>query len=395
VADRQSQREFIVFTAAVTALGAISIDVMLPAFADVRAAYELIESRTALIVTMYLLGTGIGQFVYGPLADRFGRVPTLRIGLTIYIVASFITTIAPTFFVMLVSRFIWGLGAAGARVITVAIVRDRYSGNEMARIMAGIMALFFMVPAVAPLLGRVVLLGFGWRATFAVGGIMAIGIFAWSFRLSESLNPDDRRAIDLKAIWGSAKEVWATKSTRGYGLALMFGFGAFFPFLGSSERIIGDLYGRPAQFAWWFSLISIIQGAVSITMMRILRTVPAQRLLTVALTLDLSVAVIFVTWSLASDGLPPFAAFFIMLTVMVSGNAVMISVLNSLAMEHVGRLAGTAAAVLGTLTFIGGSFLAAITDRLITDNVTPFATGFLVGISAAVVTILWTRRVTA
>ena len=395
MADRQSQREFIAFTAAVTALGAISIDVMLPAFADVRAAYGLIESRTALIVTMYLLGTGIGQFVYGPLADRFGRVPTLRIGLTIFIVASFITTIAPTFFVMLVSRFIWGLGGAGARVISVAIVRDRYSGNEMARIMAGIMALFFMVPAVAPLLGRAVLLGFNWRATFAVGGIMAVGIFAWSFRLSESLNPDDRRAIDLKAIWESTKEVWATKSARGYGLALMFGFGAFFPFLGSSERIIGDLYGRPAQFAWWFGLISIIQGAVSITMMRILRTVPAQRLLTVALTLDLSVAAMFVTWSLASDGLPPFAAFFIMLTVMVSVNALMISVLNSLAMEHVGRLAGTAAAVLGTLTFIGGSFLAAITDRLITNNITPFATGFLVGISAAVVTILWTRRVTA
>ena len=162
--------------AAASATVAISIDAMLPAFGDVREYLGLPSdsSSVALIVTVFFAGLGVGQFVYGPLADRFGRKPVFMAGLVLYIVAGFTTTLATSLGWMLVGRFFWGLGAAGPRIVSQALLRDRFRGDALARAMAIIVTVFLIVPTLAPVLGQALLQLGSWRYTFAVGPVFGV-----------------------------------------------------------------------------------------------------------------------------------------------------------------------------------------------------------------------------
>jgi len=199
VKERQSRGEFLGLMAAASATVAIAIDAMLPAFADVRQHFGLAatSSSSAMIVTVFMAGVGVGQLVYGTLADRFGRKPVFMAGLLLYVFAGFATALAPTLGTMLAGRFLWGLGAAGPRIVSQAMLRDRFRGDVLARAMAIVLTVFLVVPTLAPLLGQAVLQLGSWRYTFAIGPILATVVVLWSTRVSESLQASMRRPLDL------------------------------------------------------------------------------------------------------------------------------------------------------------------------------------------------------
>ena len=188
---RQGMREFLALMAAASATVAIAIDAMLPAFGTLRDYLGLASdsSSVALVVTFFMAGIGVGQLIYGPLADRFGRKPVFLAGLVAYTVAGLTATVATSLGGLLVARFFWGLGAAGPRVVAQAILRDRLRGDALARAMAVILAIFMIVPTLAPMIGQALLQLGSWRYTFAVGPVFGILVMLWSTRLEETLDP--------------------------------------------------------------------------------------------------------------------------------------------------------------------------------------------------------------
>ena len=170
------EREFVLFIAMVSAMSALAIDILLPAFEDMRPAFGLDEDSTqlSLTVTLFLMGAGVGNLFYGPIADAVGRKPTLAGSMTLYGVAALAAALAPSLGVLYASRFVWGFASAGSRTMTQAIVRDRFAGTAMARVMTLVQTAFFLAPIIAPVLGKVLVEVGSWRWVLASGVVTAL-----------------------------------------------------------------------------------------------------------------------------------------------------------------------------------------------------------------------------
>lgn len=385
--------EFLALMAAATSVTAIAVDTMLPAFGQVREHFGLeTASDTALIITVFILGLGFGQLAYGPLSDRFGRKPVIRAGLTLYMVAGLATTIAPTFELLLIGRFVWGLGSAGPRIVTQAILRDRFQGDALSRALAVMFTIFLIVPSAAPLIGQLVLVLGSWRYTFAVGPVFAGIVFIWLNRLDETLAAEDRRSIAPRELWEALVTVVKTPMSVGNIVALTALSAAFLPYLSSSERIFDLIYGRGAEFFFWFSLNAALLAAFTLGSGWVVARIGSNRTATTSLLALLGVSGVFLALSLAAAGVPGFALFYVMTTLMVGFNVAARPTLTSQALEEVGHIAGTAASLIGATTLVLGSVLSAVIDRLIGDTITPFVAGFVVAALVGLVTNGWARR---
>ncbi|MCP4305849.1 MAG: multidrug effflux MFS transporter [bacterium] len=386
-----STRHFIALISMVMALAALGIDLMLPAFDAIREQFNLgaESNRVAQVVTAFLLGMALAQFFYGPLSDRFGRKPILYLGFGIYIAGAIGSAIAPTFEVILISRFIWGIGAAGSRVVSVSIVRDRYSGEEMARAMSFIMAVFIMVPILAPSIGAALITAMSWRAAFGFGAVMAVGMALWTRVLPESLDEADRRPINISAIASATREVVTNRQTLGYTLARAATFGAFSSYLASSERIFGDIYGYPDQFPLIFGAIAAMMGVAILINAKLVGTIGARRTVHLFLILYLLAAIVFWVVTAAADGKPDFWVFMLGLAVLAGMHALLIPNFNTIAMWPMGHIAGTASGVIGTIPVAGGALIGAFIDRQYTDSVTPLVVSFAILASLALLAIIW------
>jgi MFS transporter, DHA1 family, multidrug resistance protein len=216
------QAEFTSLLALSMALAALGIDLMLPAFGAMRADLGLPADSTAIsaVVTAYFLGLAAGQVVYGPLADRFGRRPILYLGYGVYALGALAATLSPTLSVLVASRFVWGLGAAGPRVITLAAIRDTFEGEQMSRAMSFVMAVFILVPVIAPTVGAAIVAVVSWRWLFALC-IAAVALVAlWAIRMPETLRHEDQLDLSLRRIGRAAREVVSHRETIGYTFAL-------------------------------------------------------------------------------------------------------------------------------------------------------------------------------
>ena len=393
--DRQSRGEFLALMAAASATIAIAIDAMLPAFAAVREQFGLAttSSDAALIITFFMVGVGVGQFVYGPLADRFGRKPVFMAGLALYVVAGFATAFAPSLGVLLGGRFLWGLGAAGPRVVAQAMLRDRFKGDPLARALAIILTIFLIVPTIAPVLGQLILQLGSWRYTFAVGPFFGLVVGLWSTRVTETLDESNRRDLDFRSIARSTLEVMRTPSALGNTFALFAMTAAFLPYLGSSERMYGEIYGRGNQFFAWFALTSVAMAGFTLTTSRIVTRLGTRRTTMSVLVLLVGVAAVNVVVTHRANGVPGFVFFVIATVLLVSLNTALTPLLTSRALDDVGHIAGTAASTIGGITLIGGSLLSPIVDGAIAGSVTPFAVAHLVfGAIALTATMLTDKR---
>jgi DHA1 family bicyclomycin/chloramphenicol resistance-like MFS transporter len=378
----------------IMAMGALSIDVMLPAFSEMRAAFGLSPENTevAQVVTVFLLGMALAQFFYGPLADRYGRKPVLYGGILIYGVGALGATLAPTLPLVLAARFVWGIGAAGPRVVTVSIVRDRYSGEEMSRAMSYIMAIFIMVPIVAPTIGAGLIAIGPWRTVFAFGIGIAVLVAAWARVLPETLHPEYRRPIDAAAIAAAVKETLTNRQTIGYTMAMTMTFGVFTSYLASSERVFGEIYDRADQFPAIFGGIAAAMGIAMLLNAGLVRRVGTRRMVHGALLGYLGGGGALLAVTTAGSGVPTFWAFLVLLALTLACHALLIPNFNTIAMLPMDRIAGTASAVIGTVSLAGGALLGSFLDRLYAATVAPLAAGFVGYGIAALGFVLWAER---
>lgn len=380
--------------AMIMAVGALAIDIMLPTFGAVRTEYGLGADSTApaAIVTFFFLGLAAAQVFFGPLADRFGRKPVLYAGLALYVVSALAATLAPTFEMVLISRFVWGVGAAAPRVVALSVVRDSYRGEAMARTMSIIMSIFVLVPVVAPSIGAAILSVATWRWVFGTCALAAVLLGLWARRLPETLAPENRLPLRFDSIRAAGQTVVTNRQTVGYMMAMTFLFGVFMSYLASSELIISDVFDRAEQFPYVFGGLAALMGAAMLVNAGVVARIGLRRMVHGVMVGYVMGSVALVVVAVVSGGVPDFWIFVVVLAVTLSMHAFLIPNFNTLAMNPMGQVAGTAAAVIGTVSTALGAGLGAILDRLYDGTVLPFSLGFLAYGLVAAAFVVWVER---
>lgn len=385
-ADREEHAViFRVFAAMAMAASALSIDSILPAFSRIRAELHLApgSSATAGLITAFFLGLAVGQIPVGLAADRFGRRPLLIASCAVYLVGVAGMAVSSALPAMMAARFVWGLGAAGLRVGAMAMVRDRFVGARMAREMAFVMAVFLIVPVFAPSLGAAVIHLFAWRAVLALSGAFGVLLGVWTFMIPETLDPARRQPLRLGQVVAASKAIVASRAALRYSLLLTAVFGVFSSYLASSERIVDDVFHRKSMFPYLFGFVGVAMGVASILVGRNVERVGLVRVIRLAITAYLVSAIAVLALVLWGDGRPPFWAYWLMLTLVLILHNVVFANVNSAAMVPVGHVAGTASAVVGTLSTAVGAGVGALIDHAYDGTVRPLALAFVAAGAAA------------
>ena len=236
--------EFVIVIASIMALNPIAMDMMLPALPNIASAFHItVANRPQMVLSIFLLGFGVGQFVMGPLSDRFGRRPVLLGGMALYCVASLLAIAAPSFETLLLARALQGLGTSATRVIATAIVRDCYAGRRMASVVSLAMMVFIAVPVVAPSFGQAVLLLTQWRGIFIVLMLYGVVAFVWSaLRMPETLPEERRKSLAIGEVLGAYRQTVSNRQTLGYALVAGGVQGSLFAFVFSSQQIFTEIY---------------------------------------------------------------------------------------------------------------------------------------------------------
>ncbi|MDP7068271.1 MAG: MFS transporter [Acidimicrobiales bacterium] len=386
----QGEREFIVFTALLTTSIALSIDMLLPAFAELRSSFgmEPTSNLPGLTITCIFVGMAIGMPIYGPLADTYGRLPILRVGIALFTLGALGSTVAPNLGVLLASRILWGIGCAAPRTISQAMIRDKFEGDDMARVMAIVQTVFFAGPVLAPIIGDLLLrIGGTWRLTMLFGLVIAIVMWLWSFRISESLQTANRRDLSFATTRQGIRIVFGNRITIGYALTLMFSGGAFYSFLSSSELIMSEIFSRPGWFVPFFSITMCVMAAVALTGSRVVGRIGARRLGHSALGFQLGVSLLMLILAISTNGVPPVGLWMVLMSSQIAAMVLMMPNMTTLALQPMGALAGTAASTIGFITLALGALLGAVIDRQIASTVTPLAVGYFVYTAVAVLVV--------
>ena len=387
----KDEREFIAFAALLTSAIALSIDMLLPAFAELRSTFgmEPTSNLPGLTITCIFVGMAIGMPIYGPLADTFGRLPILRIGIALFALGALGATLAPNLGFLLASRVLWGIGCAAPRTISQAMIRDKFEGDDMARVMAIVQTVFFAGPGLAPVIGDLLLRSGGtWRLTMLFGLVIAVVMWLWSFRVAESLQASNRRELSFATTRQGIRIVFGNRITIGYALTLLFSGGAFYSFLSSSELIVSEIFDRPSWFVPYFSITMCVMAAVALTGSRVVGRVGARRLGHSALGFQLAVSLLMLIVALATNGVPPVGMWMVLMSAQIAAMVVMMPNMTTLALEPMGPLAGTAAATIGFITLALGAILGAASDRQIATTVTPLAIGYFAYTTVAVLVVM-------
>ncbi len=383
--------EFVALMAILTSLAAMSIDGILPALPEIGKSLGVQrENDNQLILTLFFLGMAFGQMIYGPLSDSIGRKPANYIGLGLYMSGALMALAATNFPVMLIGRVMQGIGAAGPRIITVAIIRDQYQGRAMARVMSFVTTVFIMVPIVAPLVGQTILLVAHWRAIFGLYlGLAIIASIWFTLRQPETLAPDRRLPFSVARPAAAIREIFANRLAFGYTITMGLVFGGFIGYLSSAQQIFQEIYGLGKLFPLYFGALAISIGGASFLNGSLVMRYGMRLLSRVALRTFSGFSLIFLIISVIMAGQPPlwslmtyfFLSFFCV--GMLFGN------LSALAMETLGHIAGIGAAVIGSLSTLISLFLGTLIGQSYNGTIIPIVSGFAILSITALMVIPW------
>ncbi len=372
------KQEFIAMMAMLMALNALAIDIMLPALQEIGADLQVADvNERQFIVSSYLFGFGFAQLLYGPISDRFGRRAPMIFGLSVYILCSLLIVIVPSFGMLLMLRFIQGAGAASTRVITVSIVRDVFGGRSMAEVMSLIMMVFMIVPIIAPGTGQLIMLGGNWHLIFLFIAIMAGMILAWmTLRLPETLAKEDVRPLTLSSILGGFRIVLTNRVALCYTISATFIFGALFGFINSAQQIYVGIYGLGPWFPVAFAAVAAFMSLASFINARLVGRFGMRKLSHGSLLGFILVTFVWLLVQVLSTEPMPFLLFLSFFALAMFQFGWIGANFNSLAMEPLGHVAGTASAVLGFMSTIGGAAIGAVIGQAFNGTALPMVAGF-------------------
>jgi MFS transporter, DHA1 family, multidrug resistance protein len=390
-------RGFVALMASCMALGALAVDVVIPAFADIRTEYGFAPESTepSRMITVFFVGLALGQIFYGPLSDRFGRKPLIYAGLVLYIGGAVVSSFVPTFSALLVCRFVWGFGAAGPRSLTIAMVRDSMHGEQMARVMSHIMAVFLLVPVLAPSIGTGLLAVGPWQLVLWVPATFAMIVGLWLTRLPETLPVARRRSISPAALGQALRAVVSTRETRSFLVAVTFLFAMLAAFLGSVELIVDDVYDRRELFPLLVGFVGSCLAGATVLSGRLVGRIGLRHLVRAGGVYGVITSVSLLVLAATFSGHPPLWAFILSVGIMLPTVAVLVPNCSTAAVAPLAHVAGMAAAVLGTISTGGGALVGSVVDANFDGTVLPYAIASFVCAVIAALAILSAGRTNA
>lgn len=384
--------EFVALIAAMMALTALGIDSMLPALPAIAAALDVVDPNARqFVITAFMIGFAVAMLVYGPATDRFGRRPVLVVALLGYVVTNLLAAVSGSFALLLAARFASGAMVAGARTVTVALVRDCYSGRAMARVMSLAFIVFMAAPVLAPTFGQLILLFASWRWIFGGIALVTAVILVWFLtRMPETLAEEDRRPLRLGAIVYGANRVARDRYALGYTLAATMLQGALFGFIGSIQQIVFDVFKVPNLLALVFASVAGTMAIGSFLNSRIVMKLGTRLISHTALLGFILFAAIHL--AIALTGVETLANFIVVQALMMACFGLATSNFSAMAMENMGDIAGTAASVQGFISTLGAALLGAYIGQQYDGTTVPLYTGFTALGAVALVIVLVAER---
>ncbi len=341
--------------AATMALHAFAIDAMLPALPLIGREFGVTDGNALQwIVTVFIMGTGVGQLIYGPLSDRFGRRHVLLAGLAAYVVMTLVASFATSLALLLVARAAQGFSVAACSVVTRSIVRDRHSGSTMARVMSMIFLVFLIVPVLAPSIGQALLLIVSWRGIFRFLALCGVGVMLWvALRLPESLVPEKRSPLSAAHLARAARFVITEPTSVLYTLGMAVMFGSLLAYVSTVPQIFVGAFHAPQLMAIIFAVCASTMGAASYLNSRIVERVGMHRVSHAALVSFIVVTAIHAAATYHSE--EALLTFTILQSLTMACFGLAVSNFGAIAMQPMGSIAGSAASIQGVLSTIGGA----------------------------------------
>lgn len=376
-----SQVELVALLAMLTATVAFSIDAMLPALPAIAADVSPDNpNHVQLVIASFVTGLGIGTLFSGPLSDAFGRIPVAVGGAVIYCICAGVAAFTQDLEMLLLARAVQGIGAAGPRIAALAIVRDLFSGRQMARIMSFIMIVFTLVPVLAPTMGAMILWSAGWRAIFISFAVFAFVSIAWLIlRLPETLAVQDRRPFSVQKILAGIREVFSLPKVVSAIAVQTLIFSILFATLMSSQPIFDVVLDKGDSFPFWFGLIAAASATGSLLNATIVVRLGMRRVVTGALLgqLGISGLVLLILVLGAPSGTVLFLTVMVWMISVFCLAGLGIGNMNAIAMEPLGHIAGLAASIISAFSTIVSAIIAVPIGQSFDGSLTPLVVGVL------------------
>ncbi|VDC31924.1 multidrug effflux MFS transporter [Pseudogemmobacter humi] len=390
------QAEFIALIAMLFATIALSIDAMLPAISDIgRLLSPEAPNRAMLIIGAFFLGMGLGTFVSGPLSDAYGRKSIMMLGGGVYCAASLACYFAGSLEMLIVARVIQGIGAAGPRTVSLAMVRDMYRGREMARIMSFAMMVFMVAPAIAPLVGQAIIDIADWHAIFLAFVLFSLTSLVWlGLRQPETLARPDRIPLSPRTLLASAQDMFSHRIVVVTILIQALVMAVLVSLLSSIAPIFEQHFDRGVEFPYWFAMAAVFSAVGSFTNAKLVMTVGMRRVITITFAAVLAVSVATLgclTWGDLSPT-ADFALFMIWMTSLFCMMSLTMGNLNALAMEPVGHIAGFAASIMAGLSTVLSVIIATPVSQAFDGSYLPLVLGAVIFLGLALALMALTRK---
>tara|TARA_R110001583_G_scaffold62663_1_gene184039 strand:+ start:7946 stop:9208 length:1263 start_codon:yes stop_codon:yes gene_type:complete len=376
---KKSDTEFIIIMASLMSLASLSIDALLPGLNDIANTIGISDTKNnQLLITMIFLGTGFGQLISGPLSDSLGRKAVIYLGYSVFALASLICIYATSMEMMILGRILQGVGLSAPKTISMAMVRDRFVGDNMARIMSFVTAIFILAPIIAPSFGKLMLDSFGWQSIFTSQVIFGLFVVIWLWqRQPETLVEEKRKKMKMSLFSEGLKEFVKHKQTVVFTFVSGFTTAAFMVYLSSSQHIFQIQYGLVEEFPYIFAGIAIVVGLSTFlngTFVIRFGMLKLASVFNLALTL-ISLSYVFLYYGEPNPSLSILLVFFVMMIFCVG---FMFGNINALAMQPIGHIAGIGAAIFGFVATIIAVPLATFIGRYIELTAIALFVGFAI-----------------
>lgn len=377
--EKKSQVEFVALMAALMSIAALALDALLPALDIIGLSVGITNpAQNQLLITLFFLGLGTGPLVFGPISDSIGRKPVVYMGFGLFIIASLICVYSQSFEGMITGRILQGIALSAPRTISIAMIRDLFNGNYMARIMSFVTVVFILVPIIAPAMGKWVLDLSGWKAIFHVQLFFSILVCIWFWkRQAETLEVRNRVSFKGRVFIEGFKELINYRQTMLFTLIWGFITGSFLVYLSTSQQIFQEQYALKESFPYIFAALAITIGTATLLNGTLVLKFGMLRLVTISTIAYAAVASTYVV--LFSNGEnPPFWILLLFCGLQFFAVGFIFGNLRALAMEPVGHIAGIGAAITGFLATLMGVAISTFIGRYVEDSVLPMFIGFMV-----------------
>mgnify|MGYP000244602194 FL=1 len=376
---QKSEFEFIVIMAALMSLVSLAIDALLPAMSNIGVTIGITDAtNNQLLITMIFLGLGFGQLISGPLSDSYGRKPVIYVGFIVFSLASLVCIFSTNLEMMIVGRILQGIGLSAPRTISIAMIRDRFSGNYMAKVMSFVVVIFILVPVVAPALGKIMLDSYGWKSIFYGQLLFGFIVMLWLWRRQpETLKPENKRAFEFKLLKEGLKEFLKHKNAVIFTLFSGCITGSFMVYLSASQVIFEQQYNLKEEFPFIFAGLALGIGVATFLNGTFVVKLGMLKLVSIFATVFTLIPLVYI-FLYAGESNPSIYVLITFFGLQFFAIAFLFGNTRALAMEPIGHIAGIGAAINGFVSTIMAVPIATFIGSFIKTTALPLFIGFFV-----------------